>query len=207
MDLPIPYFKQERKNSCGLAVLRMVFKYYGGDVTEKELLKDIKLRSYGTLLTDLGILALKREYKVTVHTLHLPLISPLQLPFGTTITENHLKKMQPRKTDNDTLVSFNKFIKLRGNLVWETPRIRTVKEYLNKKIPIILNYNTAAVGDYFHNWDNGHYIVINGIDDNSVSVLDPDKDGGKYKINTEELLPSWAINARTSSGHLMIITK
>ncbi len=207
MNLPIPYFKQERKNSCGLAVLRMVFKYYDEDVTEKTFLKDIKLRSYGTLLTDLGIIALKRGYKVTIHTLHLPLIAPLLLPFETSITENHLKKIQPRKTDNDTLSSFKKFIKLGGTLIWETPRIKNIEKYLIKKIPVIINYNTAATGDYFKNWDNGHYLVVNGFNGTSVAVLDPDKGGGAYEISSEELLPAMAINARTSSGHLMIITK
>lgn len=207
MKIFVPYYQQERKNSCALAVLRMVFQYYQDDVSEKELLKDIKLRSFGSLLTDLGIIALKRNCKVSIHTLHLPLISPLQLPFGTVITNNHLKRMNPRKTDKDTFKSFQKFIKLGGKLIWETPRIKIIDKFLNERVPVILNYNTAAVGDYFRDWDNGHYLVVNEIDDKNISVLDPDKDGGEYKIKTEELLPAWAINTRTSSGHLMIITK
>jgi Peptidase C39 family. len=37
MKLNIPYFKQEKNTTCGVACVRMVFSFYGKKVSEFEL--------------------------------------------------------------------------------------------------------------------------------------------------------------------------
>jgi len=37
MKLKIPYFKQEKNTTCGVACMRMVFAFYGKNAGESEL--------------------------------------------------------------------------------------------------------------------------------------------------------------------------
>lgn len=58
MKLNVPYYSQRRAVICGVAALRMVLDYYHSKATEKELLRGVKLHSFGTFSTDLGVIAL-----------------------------------------------------------------------------------------------------------------------------------------------------
>lgn len=40
--IEVPFFRQTTEYSCGPAVLRMVFSFYGLDLSEKELIKKLK---------------------------------------------------------------------------------------------------------------------------------------------------------------------
>lgn len=209
MKIKIPYFKQERNLSCGLAVLRMVFAYYGSVSKEKELGKDVNMHSFGSFLTDLGIIALNYGYKATSYTFHLSLLAPLKRPFGTAITNKTLGEIEARPNDKMTLDSWKRYLKAGGKLVWEPPRVSQLEYWVEKKTPCIINVNTAALNHYWKNWDNGHYLLVDGVEVGKLSVLDPDSLEGKpkYSITKDVFLPAWAINAKRSSGYLMVIEK
>jgi len=112
----IPFFQQKTGNSCGLAVLRMIFGFYGLDLGEKDITKQIQLHSFGTFLTDLGIIALNRGFKATIYTFHLPLLSSTKIPFGTKITNQILSKIKPSPTDKMTFTSWQNYLKKRGRI-------------------------------------------------------------------------------------------
>jgi len=209
MKLTVAHYKQEKSNSCGLAALRMVFSYLGDIVSEKELSKDIKIHSFGSFATDLGLIALQRGYRAQIYVFHLPLLGSLCLPFGSPIKINDLQKIKITPKDKMTFESWKKYLGAGGKMYWDTPRISLVERWIDRKIPVIINVNTASLNKFWKNWDNGHYLVINGVKDASAYVLDPDmpKDNANYSIKKEILLPAWAINARSSSGHMIVIEK
>ncbi|MBP8591523.1 C39 family peptidase [Candidatus Shapirobacteria bacterium] len=209
MQPNVHHYQQGKSMSCGLAVLRMVFEFLGEQLMEKELSENLKMHSFGTLLTDLGVIALNRGYKVTSYTFHLPLLAPLRIDFGSRIKKGHLQKIKPRPSDRMTFESWKRYLSQGGCLIWDFPKIVLVKNWINKDIPCIININTAALNRYWRNWDNGHFLVVNGIERKEISVLDPDLPGnkGKYVIKNDLLLPAWAINAKRSSGYLMVIEK
>ncbi len=209
MRLNVRHYRQERSLSCGLAVLRMVFEYLGDKLTEKDLAEGLKMHSFGTFLTDLGVLALNRGYKVTTYTFHLPLLSPLKIDFGTRIEKELIQRVKPRPSDKMTFESWKKYLAHGGVLIWESPQIALIKNWIDSKLPCVINVNTAALNRYWKNWDNGHFLVVNGVDDKETSVLDPDPPGDKggYKIKNDLLLPALAINAKRSSGYLIVIKK
>ncbi len=207
-QLNVPYFKQENSLSCGIACLRVIFGYFGDNVTEKELSKGVKIHSFGTYTTDLGAIALKRGYKVKIYTFHLRLLSPLKISFGTKITERILDSLKVSLGDKQNMESWKHYLKLGGELIWDTPKIRQVRDILGDKIPCLVNVNTSALNKFWKNWDNGHYLTVIGTKDNSIVVSDPDPwDQNIYEINDEIFLPSWSINAKLSTGHLMVIKK
>jgi len=209
MKLDIPHYKQEKTLSCGLAALRMVFSYYGNKTFEKELTNDTKIHSFGILTTDLGIIALKLGYKVKIYTFHLPLLSPHKFAFGKEIKMEDLSKIKPDPKSKLTYESWEKYLESGGELIWEYPKIEIIKSLIENKIPCIVAVNTAALGNYWRSWDNGHFFVINGIDDKNVFVLDPaeTKEKAAYEIDDELLLSSVSINARVSAGYLVAIEK
>lgn len=206
--LKVPYFKQEAGLSCGLACMRMVLGYYGDKVSEKELSKHIKIHSYGTFTTDLGALALERGYKVTVFTFHLRLLGPLEIPFGTKVTDKLLSSAKVTAKDKTTYESWKKYLRADGKLIWDVPKITEIENWMNKNVPCVININTAATNHFWKNWDNGHQLVVDGVGKNNILVLDPDPyDKTEYSIEDGIFLPAWSINAKLSSGFLMAIEK
>jgi len=207
-QLKVPYFKQESGLTCGLACLRMALGYYGDQTTEKELVKQIQVHKYGIFTTDLGVLAQKRGYKTTIFSIHLRLLAPLKLPFGTEVSTKILAKVKPTATDKKTYDSWQEYLKSGGRLVWDVPKVSMIESFIAKRIPCLVNINTAALNRYWKNWDNGHYLTVNGVVKDNISVLDPDPwDKTDYFIEKDVFLPSWAINAKLSSGFLMVIEK
>jgi len=209
MKLLIPHYKQQRGMSCGLVAMRMLFDYLGDKVTEKELDKKTKRHSFGNFFTELGELALDKNYDVTCYTIHLSILGPLKLPFGKRIITASLKNLKIRPSDKMTLDSWKSYLKKGGKLIWDTPKISRIEEYLNNKTPCSIAINTAALRKFWRKWDNGHFLVVEGFDKDNFYVVDPDlpTKKAKYKINKDELLPSWAINASRSSAFLMVIER
>lgn len=210
MKLNVPHFQQERSRSCGPAALRMIFGYFGDEVAESDLTKSVKLHSFGTYFTELGEVALDRGYRVTCYTCHLSLAGPLKLAFGSPLTLESLKRAVVRPSDRTTAASWKSYLEKDGKLVWQTPRIFQIEEVVRKKLPCLIAINTAAIGNFHRHWDNGHYLVVNGFDEKSgVSVLDPDWPEAKARktLESDVLLPAWAINATRSAAFLMMVEK
>lgn len=209
MKLKVNHFQQATSNSCGLAALRMILDYYGERVTEKELKKEVSMHSFGTFSTDLGVIALKRGYKVTSYAFHLSILGFLELPFGTKITEKVLKRIKVKAKDKMTFNSWKNYLKAGGELVWDNPRISLIDNYLKKKAPCLISVNTAALGDYWKRWNNGHYLVVTGFEKEKISVLDPNQSKGRggYFIKNDIFLPAWFVNSFNSSDYLTVIEK
>ena len=70
--------------------------------------------------------------------------------------------------------------------------IEQVKNYIDQKIPVILDIQAWSENnvDYSTDWDDGHYIVAIGYDNNGFIVEDPSDIGRQY-ISFEELNKRW----------------
>lgn len=203
MKLKIPYFAQESSKTCGIAALRMVLSHLGDQTTEKELLNETKLHSFGTFSTDLGSIALKRGYKVKSSTMHLSLLGPLSLSYGTKITQATLKRIQPLPKDKMTFDSWQKYLQNGGELIYDFPKTEQLTENLQESKPSIISINTAVLGNFYQKWDNSHILVVNGFINDKILVLDPLE--GEIIVNKDLLLTAWIANAIYSSSYLLII--
>jgi len=195
--------------SCGLAALRMLFAYFGDEVSEKEINSETPKHSFGNFLTELGTTTLKRGYNVDIISLHLSVFGPLKLPFGTQINKKHLSRLRIEPSDRMALKSIKEYLASGGKLTWDTPKISRMEQVLDKKLPCIISVNTVALGSFWRTWNNGHFLVIDGYTKNEISILDPclPKEKAQYKIKKDILLPAWAINSTRSAAHLMYIKK
>lgn len=198
-NFKIPYFAQERSLTCGIAALRMVFGSFGDQTTETELLKLVKLHSFGTFSTDLGYTALKRGYSVQCKTMYLPLLGQLNLTLRTNITLEMLGKIEVPAKAKMTWQSWERYLQAGGILIWDVPTIDQLGS------TDIISVNLALIGRYWKHWDSGHYLVINKANNKQAEVLDPES--GTYSINNELLLASWTVNAVQSSNYILTIEK
>jgi len=68
-----------------------------------------------------------------------------------------------------------------------------IKNYINQKIPVILDIQAWSEKeniDYSNDWEDGHYIVAIGYDDNGFIIEDP-SDFGRQYMTFEELTKRW----------------
>lgn len=205
--LHVPHSRQEKKNTCGVGVLRMLMRYWGVKLSEKEVLEKVPLHSWGAYTTDLGVIALKRGFEVEAWTFHLGILGELKLAWGAEVNLDILRRVKPRASDRATYESMVRYVKAGGKLDWDTLRVTRLKKWLDKKVPCIISVNTAALGNYWRRFDNGHYLVVEGYEGDEFWVVDPDKEESKarYAISQELLLPAWSINSYNSSDYLMVV--
>ena len=64
MKLKIPYFKQEKNTTCGVACMRMVFAFYGKNVSESELEEACETSWLGNTCSELVQGAIEEEKEV-----------------------------------------------------------------------------------------------------------------------------------------------
>jgi len=77
-------------------------------------------------------------------------------------------------------------IKIERNLSFQD-----VRNYLNDKIPVILNIQAwGDKEDYSDVWSDGHYVVAAGYDKDGFFLMDPSRIGFSY-LSSEELKERW----------------
>ncbi len=207
MKLTIPYFPQEKNNSCGLACLRMMLAYHDDLVTEKELSKQIDAHSFGAFSTDLGLIALKRGYKVHCKTMYLPLVDPLKIKPNTEITLEMLQKLHvPAKTQM-TYDSWINYLQAGGELIYDLPSQNQLNMALDQNIPVLISLTLTLIERFTKHWDAGHYVLISGEEDGRYLMNDPASQqvDGQLTLASQQLLTAWTVNAVQSSNYLMTI--
>lgn len=66
-----------------------------------------------------------------------------------------------------------------------------IQDYLNKKIPLIINWFTSGRSDYNDsNVPDGHYSIVVGIDDKNIYLQDPEI-GKLRKISRDDFYKVW----------------
>jgi len=78
MKLNVPLIKQKYKVSCGSAAMSMVYKYFGKDISEEKIIKEIgRLTKWGSFVTDHALIAKNLGFKVTCHSYNLEFFEPI----------------------------------------------------------------------------------------------------------------------------------
>lgn len=196
MKLQVPYRKQQREISCFPACIRMVLKYYGEKIDEKWL------HSKGLPEKEERDLDYKRDtiYAKILHKKNYKITSY----WNGNIENLNLSKKRYKayKKEYETAVK-------KGILSHKrNASVKTIKNYLNKKIPLIAEVLHRALhyGKY-HVWD--HKVIITGYDKKYFYINDPDKWEGEKnkKIPIKEFLERWEYITPKSGRMLFIIEK
>lgn len=210
MKLKVPLIKQKHKDACGPAAMRMLYKYFGKDVAEERIIKEIKgLTKWGSFVSDLAFMSKKLGFKVICHSYALIYFDP---SFAKISRKEFIKRIkslirkEKRKYNKRELKSILRVLKSDIDFKMRMPSLDLVRRFLDKKLPVGLVVNSAAFYEKKRNIEYGHFIIVTGYEKDKFYYNDP-SDGKSHSISADKLIFSWSNNIFGSSGYLIVIKK
>lgn len=216
--------------TCGPTCLHAIYRHHEDTIGLKQVIEEVKkLKTGGTLAVMLGNHALKRGYKVSLHSYNLNVFDPSwhNLPKKKLIA--NLKRQMSYKLKQRRLRiasrAYIKFLELGGKLLWSELNEELIKSYLTKSIPILTGlsatylYGTPREIDSTNKYDSirgvpvGHFVIINGYDEANkfVYVADPMNPNPLksqyYNVSFERLIQAILLGIVTYDANLLIIEK
>ncbi len=177
--------------TCGPTCLHAVYRYFGDDLPLARLVGEVPMleEGGGTLEVMLGVHALRRGYRATLHTFNLRVFDPTWFTERVSIEEKLAAQMHSRKHPKIRLASrgYLEFLALGGRIRFGDLTSSTLRAPLRRQLPIL----TGLSATYLHrsmrelpetNQDDdlrgdpvGHFVVLCGYDRarRSVLVADP----------------------------------
>jgi hypothetical protein len=187
MRLDVPYIRQPSDSMwCGVSVAAMILKYYGCNISQKAVSREMPVTRCGVSEGRFAQYFLRRGFDVTVQ-FWLPGLEPRFL--GSRGTKDSLPVMDAlqrgarqrrhhptRETCKEMLV----FMKRGGTVNLRPPFLRDIEKEISHKHPVVLCIDS--------NWLNatrrtqaGHWVVVTGFNDDGqvtrpvASIHDPDQ--------------------------------
>lgn len=204
----VPHYAQERSMTCGLACVRMLLDFYGYKVSEDEILAETYMHKMGSWYSDLAKPFIERGLKTKIYTINLNIYSPF---WAGENVEKLKKRLSKRKEELKGLLKTEvermlQYLDSGGELALEIPDVEVLRNLIRKQ-PLIIPINRSFI--YRDRIDDaGHYVVVNGFDGDSYTVLDPAQgspNGFEYQVKKEVLEYAWLANNRDSDGYLLEI--
>lgn len=185
----------------------------------------------GTLAVMLGIHALKRNYDATIYTYNLDMFDPSWFRHGKAIKNlpEKLKKQAQFRRDKKlqhATDAYLQFLELGGKILWRELSPELIREFLNKKMPIIaglsgtylyqdprdMDVKGENVYDDIKGKPSGHFVVLTDytLTRRKILVADPYQHtslakGNYYKVHMQRLLNSILLGVVTYDANILII--
>jgi hypothetical protein len=179
----IPIQQSPGKSECLISCLKMVLSVYctymDDDAIRCFFVKSATTFSIRPSLTDCALFLAKLGFAVDFFGYDLYRTDPLR--DSTLSKEKLLDKLQAKQLMSseldraDHLESLIRCLESGCNYVMEKPSLQTIREYLAKNIPLIVNVSDCALYDLPGDPYTPHAIVLTGIRDNSLYVIDPNR--------------------------------
>lgn len=207
--MSITHYQQEHSKTCGIAAIRMVLSSFGDFKSEQELLQGITIHSYGIFSAEMALPLLSQGYKIKAYTFNLPILGQYKLTNNAVIQPDQIISSITVPSLSVVAKSQYDFISAGGEMIWHPPTIDLLISTTKQGLSPLISVNTAALGDYWRHWNNGHYLVVTEVVDHKAHVFDPyfPDDTGDYWLEVDRLLAAWTINSIRSTDHCMIISK
>ncbi len=186
--------------------MRMAVSPLGVDISEKEYTKLVTRHSYGIFSTELVLPFLALGFSARAITFNLPIFAELNLRDGKKITGDDLRMGLRRPSTKIVAENIRNYLNSGGELIWQPPSIGILQKSLELG-PLLVSVNTAALGDYWRHWNNGHYLVISEMNEERAKVYDPyyPVQKGVYEVSVDQLLAAITINAIRSTDYCMVV--
>jgi len=208
MKLNVPLLKQKYKVGCGLAAMSMVYKYFGKEILERQISKEIGgLTRWGSFFVEHALMARNLGFKVTCHSYNIKHFDPadIKLSRAKLIKKTKALIRKERKASNKRwLKSFLKVLQSDIDFKMEMPSLDVLREFLNRGLPVIIGVNSAVLFEKKRNLRSGHYVVLTGYKDNKFYYNDPYK-GKSCSITADKLIFALSNNVFDSSAYLIVI--
>lgn len=226
--MKIEMLPQPDEKTCGPSCLWAVYRYFGDNITLKEVIDKVRaLDEGGTLAVFLACHALKRGYLARIYTYNLNVFDPTWFsPGGPDIRDRLLAQMKAKNIPKLHIASqgYLEFLELGGELRFEDLTASLIRKYLNRLTPIITGLSATYLyktpREYGHDgvWEDirgeaaGHFVILCGYDreNRNVLIADPLKpnplsENHNYKIGIDRVLCSILLGVLTYDANLLII--
>jgi hypothetical protein len=183
--------RQPDDQTCGPTCLHAVYRHFGDELPLERLVAEIPMLEYGggTLEVMLGVHALQRGYRATLHTFNLRVFDPSWFTLQLDLEERLEAQLAARKHPKIRLATrgYLEFLRLGGRIRFGDLTSSTLRAPLRRGLPIL----TGLSATYLHrsmrelsesNQDDdvrgdpvGHFVVLCGYDaaSRTVDVADP----------------------------------
>lgn len=208
MKLNVPLLKQKYRTGCGLAAMGMVYKYFGKEISEKKIEKEIGgLTKWGNFATEHALMAQKLGFKVICHSYNLEYFEPADARFSRIKlikkTESLIKK-EKKVYNKRMLKTILKVLKSNIDFKMKVPSLNAIKRFLNRKLPVVVAVKSVILFEKKKDLRSGHYIVLTGYKDGKFYYNDP-KYGKAKSISAGKLIFALSTNVFDSSAYLIVI--
>lgn len=208
MKLNIPLLKQKYKVGCGLAAMSMVYKYFGKEIPEEKISKEIGgLTKWGSFATDHALMAKKLGFKVTCHSYNLEYFEPADFKLSRTKLIKKTKALigrEKRAYNKRELRSILKVLKSDIDFKMKMPSLNVIRKFLDKRTPVIALVRSVVLFEKKRDLRSGHSIVLTGHKNDKFYYNDP-KYGKAKSISADKLIFALSTNVFDSSAYLLVI--
>ncbi len=210
MKLKVPIVKQKHEMGCGAAGMSMVYKYFGQDVSEEKIIRETGgLTKWGSFTTDHALMAKNLGFKVVCRAYGLEYFEPKDAQISRTDFIKKTKiliKKEKRAYNKRELKSILKVLESNINFKMEIPSLGVIKEFLNKKLPVVLSVNSAILFEKRLDLRMGHLIVLTGYEKDKFYYNDPSSEKSKT-MSADKLIFALSNNVFDSSAYLLVIRR
>lgn len=221
---------QPDDTTCGPTCLQAVYRYWGEEVALEEVIASVpKLESGGTLGVLLGIDALRRGYRVTLHTHNLQVFDPTWFAEPDVDLIEKLEAQARAKTSKKLRVAsraYVEFLQLGGRIRSPVLGGALIRKYLNRDVPILTGLSSTYLygvarefgpnddSDDIRGNPSGHFVVLSGYNRKlrQVHIHDPLQSNPhsptrRYATDIDRVINSILLGVLTYDANLLIIQK
>jgi len=183
--------RQPDDRTCGPTCLHAVYRYFGDELELERLISEIPTLDGGggTLEVMLGVHALRRGYRATLHTFNLRVFDPTWFTERSSIEDKLAAQLTVRKHPKIRLASrgYLEFLRLGGRIRFGDLTSSTLRAPLRRGLPILTGLSATYLhrsmrelpetcqDDDLRGDPVGHFVVLCGYDSaqRMVLVADP----------------------------------
>ena len=219
---------QPNDTTCGPTCLHAVYGYYGDGIPLHTVIREVpSLKTGGTLGVMLACHALRRGYKATIYSYNLKLFDPTWFILSNDEICKRLKRQarfKKREKLQRSTRSYIEFLELGGTLVMEDLTAKLLRQYLNRRIPILTGlsstylyqekreYGPKDTEDDLRGQPAGHFVILRGYSRKKRSVFisdplenNPFSSNHQYELGINRVINAILLGIVTDDANLVIL--
>lgn len=199
--LDIPFYTQQKEDTCLLSCLRMVLNSYGAKLSEIDLESKVSRLTSGKSfhIADLGTEALRLGFEVQIICFDLSWIFS-EKHIGNKhddLKNNFSEWVRSSKKNLKYRKPYLNFLNADGEIDVKMPNVEEIEKYINRGVPVITLVESRPFFGDAAKVDAGHAVVVVGYDEENVYLndpLDPKRPyakGKEYKMDKDLFTFCW----------------
>jgi hypothetical protein len=220
--------RQPTPTSCGPTCLHGIYRYFGLEVPLETLIAAVpSVVGGGTLAVLLGIDALRRGFRVELHTCSLRVLDPTWFPARRRVLAEKLAAslaVRRHRKERQELRALLEFVELGGELRMEPLTRAVLRQPLVEGVPLLSGLSATFLyrdmrinpetdeDDEFGGEPQGHFVVLSAYDRATKEVMvhdpwpdSPFDDPHRYRVHIDRLINAILLGVLTFDANLLVI--